>query len=251
MIVDVTSERRPRLYLDQFALYEFASRPNVRDRFLARFATHGELMFSHVNMMEVGALRGRSAELVRAFLTRIGIHWVPIEYDFETVVLAENERASGAPHPALSERLLRFVYESRKPGSPITLDAILDEFASEDPERHRKFIAEVKQAMATNVAIWQDRGKEAFPVIKHAGPTLHVLTALVRLLVEERKSYRWTANDAFDFGHALVPLAYADALFLDKQWKERIERLKLDGPFATVFYGYEIGAFLDWFESYD
>ena len=57
-------------------------------------------------------------------------------------------------------------------------------------------------------------------------------------------------NDAYDFAHAIVPLAYADAVFLDRQWKARIERLTLPKGVARVFYGAETGEFLDWLESF-
>jgi len=255
MIVNVTSERRPRLYFDQFALYDFASTPALREPFLARFAAHGELMFSHTNMMEVGALQGRSASLVRDFLARIGTHWIPLEYEFDKVVTAENKRVEGAPHPALSERLLEFVYRSRTPGEPITLDSIIDEFSRDDPETHRRFLARVRIAMAANVATWQRCTPEEidrkYPIPYRAGPTLHLMTRIIRALIQEAKSHRWQPNDAFDFSHALVPLVYADAVFLDKQWKKRIERLKLDVPFARVFYAYEAPVFLDWFDRFE
>lgn len=251
LIVHVTSDRRPRLYFDQFALDTFARHPECRERFFARFVSHGELMFSHINMMEVLALRGDTASLIRDFLARIGQQWVPLEYEFDKVIAAENAPIPDAPHAALSQHLLSFVVESRPAGAPVTLDAIIDEIATDDPDQHREFLAQVKSAMATHVAVWQERALAEFPVISHAGPTLHVLTALVRLLVKERKSHKWMPNDAFDFAHALVPLVYADAIFLDRHWKNRIERMNLKGPLARVFYGYEADAFLDWFERFD
>jgi hypothetical protein len=89
------------------------------------------------------------------------------------------------------------------------------------------------------------------PIAYHAGPTLHLLSRLVRALIEEKKSFHWKPNDGLDFAHAIVPLVYADAMFLDKHWKNRVERLKLNGSFAKVFYGYEAETFLDWFEKFD
>jgi hypothetical protein len=80
---------------------------------------------------------------------------------------------------------------------------------------------------------------------------LNLLSRLIRSLIEEAKAYRWMPNDAFDFTHSIVPLVYADAVFLDKQWKARIERLSLEGPYARVFYGNQCGAFLDWFEAFE
>ena len=77
--------------------------------------------------------------------------------------------------------------------------------------------------MAGQVAEWckltAEEADRRFPVLYHAGPTLHLLTKVVRALIKEAKAYRWNQNDAFDFSHALVPLVYSDAVFLDKQWK--------------------------------
>jgi hypothetical protein len=47
--------------LDQFAIVHFASNDEHQERFFTRFETHGELLFSHMNLMEVGLLRGGSA----------------------------------------------------------------------------------------------------------------------------------------------------------------------------------------------
>lgn len=109
--------------------------------------------------------------------------------------------------------------------------------------------------MAANVARWQsltpDEVERQLPVLYHAGPTLYLIGRIVRALIQEAKSHRWMPNDAFDFSHALVPIVYADAVFIDKQWKQRIERLELEGSFAKLFYGYEIPQFLEWFEQFE
>lgn len=251
--VNVTSDRRPRLYFDQFALYELA-KPENSERFFQRFETHGELFFSHINMMEVGFLREGSAARVREFLRRIGPNWVPIEFEFDKVVIAENEAKPGDPHPALSQTLLKFVMESGPLDAPITLDRIIDEFANDDLDAHRRIMNHAKAAMAESIENLQKLPPEQFerqyPIVSRAGPTLYLLSRIFRAVITEAKAYRWTPNDAFDFSHASVPLVYADAVFLDKQWKARIERLNLEGPFARVFYGYEIPQFFEWFEQF-
>jgi hypothetical protein len=253
VLVSVTSKRRPRLYFDQFALYELA-KPDHSERFFDRFETHGELFFSHINMMEVGFLRDASAARVREFVRRIGPNWVPLAFEFDKVVIAENEAKPADPHPCLSEALLKFVMESGPLDAPITLDRIIDEFVGDELNTHRKIMDQAKAAMAQAIAGWQklrpDEVERQIPILSHAGPTLYLLTRMIRAIVSEARAYCWTANDAFDFSHALVPLVYADAVFLDKQWKARMARLNLEGPFATVFYGYEIPQFLDWFERY-
>lgn len=253
----VAAERRPRLYLDQFALYEFA-KPEESERFFKRFETHGTLLFSHINMLEAGLLRDPSAARVQDFLRRIGNNWAPIDYEFTEVVVRENEGRLAGPRPALSEGLGKFVYDCGCPDEPITLDHIMIGFRGGDEaaaENHRRDLDLMRSAMARHVAEWQKLSPEQmdrqFPVARRAGPTLYLASRIVRALISEARAFRWTPNDAFDFIHAIVPLVYADAVFLDRQWKGRIERLQLEDGFARVFCGNEIQHFFQWFEGFN
>jgi hypothetical protein len=52
VVVEITPERRPRLYRDQFALYDLAE-PEHAEPFFADLATRGELFCSRVNLMKM------------------------------------------------------------------------------------------------------------------------------------------------------------------------------------------------------
>jgi len=51
------------------------------------------------------------------------------------------------------------------------------------------------------------------------------------------------------FAHAIVPITVADAVFLDKQWKRRLERIDLPFELPRIYYGTQAAEFLDWFEN--
>jgi hypothetical protein len=70
-------------------------------------------------------------------------------------VIAENEAKPADPHPCLSEALLKFVMESGPLDAPITLDRIIDEFAGDELDTHRKIMDQAKAAMAQAIAGWQ------------------------------------------------------------------------------------------------
>lgn len=152
----MSADRRPRLYFDQFALLHFASHDEHRERFLNRFETHGELLFSHVNLMEVRLLRGLSATRLRAFLRRIGVYWVPLEFDALPVVPAEAVRMYGKEpphHPALSGDLPEFVYRSGTSRDElVTLDKVIDAYSTDDVNAHRAALDTAKTAMAQHSA---------------------------------------------------------------------------------------------------
>jgi hypothetical protein len=257
--VNVALERRPALYLDQFALYHFARQEDDRERFFAAFEHVGELLFSSINLMEVGFLEGDSAKSVRDFLSRIGPHWVPIEFDPLKVAQAEIDHAAaqGTKANALSGSLLALLWDASGKNEDVTLAAAIDAFEREDRAAHKNELQIARDAMAQQVADWAKRydampaeAKQAFVPIVGAGPTLQIATTVFRAVLDEAKGYKWMPNDAYDFTHAIVPLAYADAVFLDKQWKRRMERLTLPEGVARIFYGAETCEFLDWLESF-
>ena len=76
---------------------------------------------------------------MRDFLKRVGTHWAPLEFQFDKLVIAENAKIPGSPHPALSGTLLEFVFRSGEVGEPITLDRVVDAFSADDPDEHRAF----------------------------------------------------------------------------------------------------------------
>ena len=57
----VESQRRPLIYLDQWAIYELSRDNDTRaKRFVEFFNDRGELLLSSINLIEMGQLRGDS-----------------------------------------------------------------------------------------------------------------------------------------------------------------------------------------------
>jgi hypothetical protein len=168
--------------------------------------------------MELGMLRGRSAEMVRGFLRRVGTLWTPLEFELFDVVTRE---AAGASEAALSAQLLELVIDGAKsatgdPDEPITLGFLMDMLGRQELDEHREYLNIAKHAMMGHVAEWRavppKELNSRFPVALNGGPTVYLLSRVVRAVVEGAKSYSWTPNDAFDCSHAIVPLVYADAV---------------------------------------
>jgi hypothetical protein len=256
---DVGFERAPAIYLDQFAIHKFASNRECKRRFLSALRTRGELLFSSINLMEVAALEGSSAHRVRDFLAEIGPYWVPLEFDAFKVTTGPLGWTieSGTPHAALAGELLQELYLASR-GSPdsVSLAAAMDIYA-QDPQTHREALRVMKADMSRAVKTWRamylaapDRLDSTFPVVRKAGPVVAATSALVRMIASEAKSHTWTLNDAFDFTHAIVPVVFADLIFLDRHWKRRVERLPPGVTRAEVFYAPQTDKFLDRLEAW-
>ncbi|MEQ1760415.1 MAG: hypothetical protein ABL986_19045 [Vicinamibacterales bacterium] len=254
--VVVKCERRPAVYLDQFALHHFSTNREHKARFLGAFASRGEVLFSSANVSEVVQTAGATLEATCAFLDAVGPYWVPIEMDVWAVLRA-TRRASEA-HPALDGKLLQIVYElTRGRSSEIRLGNALSVMRSHFPDGafFRDTLSKAKARSVRRVAELRQACRdtpEKARVITDRGPVVHTLTALVHaILVEEARSFAWTPNDAVDFGHALMPLVLADAMFMDKAWKRRVERIASSLPqdLPQIFYEPESSQFLDWLES--
>ena len=257
--IEVDCRRRPAIYLDQFALHHFASREAPNTRFLEAFKTRGELLFSAGNTLEIATTDGLNALQVVGFLHRIGPHWVPIESDPFKVTIEMAGRSHG-PHPILDGDLLNFVYEL-SPGPPdtLTLGGAMLAFHGYPEEKafYRETMRKAKQRVADKVAEMRAAYRadpaaaaDRYTVIQDRGKVMHIASAVMRAIaIDEAKSYAWSLNDATDLLHAMVPIAVADAVFLDKAWKNRLARLDLPMRLPRIYYGPQADEFLDWLES--
>jgi hypothetical protein len=253
-MLEVNCNRGPAVYLDQFALHHFATHEEHRKRFLGVFAHRGELLFSSANLSEVVLTSGVSLTRVTEFLDAIGPFWVPIEIDVWAVIREMGSRAPGEPHPALDGEMLRIIYD-HSPGVPteIRLGSAIRAFrdkGDESGEVYRSAMRAAKVRAAERVAQLRAECRldpEKAPiVVTTLGRPVHIATALMRaILVDEARSFAWTANDAVDIAHALTPLTVADALFMDRAWKQRVHRIAamLPADIPPVYYRPEVDAF--------
>jgi hypothetical protein len=249
--VRVTTSRRPLIYLDQCALYEFSKANELGTRFREAFAARGELLVTSINVFEMGQLQGNSLARMKAFLQEvIGAAWIPIEFD--PMVVIEKELAELTdPSPAISQSLLELACES---GSA-TLAGLLDSARHSPSDRALFDSAKVDlgRQIETMRREWRKEAnslEQRFPLIPRTPKTktLSVVAAVFRMVAERAQGpqhFRWTPNDAEDFTHSITGLAHAEAVVLDGKWAERVRDLT---P-AQVFSCGELPRFMDWFEG--
>jgi len=253
VLVNVSTERRPLIYLDQCALYEFAKQNALGRRFEDFFKTQGELLLSSINMFEMGQLQGASLQRAKTFLDEvIGFGWVPIEFDC-TLVIERELAGRFSPSPAICERLLKDTCATS--GEP-TMSKLLDTAKHSHEEKAMFDYAKAELGRQIN-ELRSDYLKEPsilarkYPDIPRTPytKTLSVAALVFRLVVERARGgghFQWSLNDAEDFTHAITGLAHADVVVLDGKWADRVRGL---AP-AVVFSCGQLSEFLDWCEGF-
>jgi hypothetical protein len=248
--------RQPMVYLDNWALSRaLAVDETRRERFLETFKTKGTLLFSWVNVMELGnSIFNRSAP-IRLLLDGIGEQWFPIESNPFASIKKENSQQGAANSPAFSETLLR-AYYPHVHGGVLTLSSVFDLLRHDNGAKARgaqqqlkatvqQFIDEIKQGHRLDPT-WLDK---RYPTLAFdpQRPTLFVFTELLRGLASER-GFTFTPNDGIDLFHATVPVAYSDFVLLDRSWTRRVRALSMPGRALYAFAEPELDGFLDAFE---
>ena len=146
--------------------------------------------------------------------------------------------------------MLRLVVGLRPSGvQPITCIGMLTEVSGrrlESTERMKATFVERLSSLRAEYLEDKDfktlvdrslRGQAA----RHGTPI--VLREVVAGLMRD-KGAAITPNDAMDFFHTIVPVAYCDFVLLDGRWRDQVDRLRkrlqragVDFPLATVFSG--------------
>ena len=85
--------RPPLIYLDHWALRYVSDDNFSRKRVGEVFQKKGTLLFSWTNVLEVAANSGASLKAIQSFLSEIGEHWFPIEWNAFEVI--RREKGSG------------------------------------------------------------------------------------------------------------------------------------------------------------
>ena len=247
--VSVTTTRRPLMYLDQCALYEFSKQNQLGHRFRQIFKRRGELLLSSINLFELGQLQGDSLERAKSFLDDvIGSAWIPIEYD-PTIVVEREMAGRFSPSPAICESLLELTCA---PVGVVSISKLLERVRHSPSERaiwdgaKAEFGRQIEAARKDYLA----RPDRKIPDVPRTPQTrtLSVVNVVFRLVLESSRGARhflWSANDAEDFTHAITGLAHAEVVVLDGKWADRVRGL---AP-AKVFSCGELSEFLDWCEA--
>lgn len=243
----------PVVYLDHWALRLFSEDPAWRTRLTAALVSRdGTLTLSWANLAEFATVgdqrQARDAEaLIESLLPRIFL----LEVNPFIVIGREDQLLAGGPPlaPHGDAEILRALV-MLKPRTPTVLTAhdlftvIRGEEAAERTERIADVflnqIAQMRDEAATDRALQATLRRHAMTTPIQRG-TRFILRELVRaiLLDGARQTVR---NDAFDFFHAVVPVAYCDFVLVDGYWEVQLNRVRsrleesgFPVPMARVF----------------
>jgi len=228
--------KRPVVYLDHWAVRDFAADPVLAARFTSALkVAHGTWAVSLLNLMEFIQLtdQGQAAqfeELLEQALPDLFF------IDFQAFGVMERERElamrQGRPRPApYGDPELLGVFADIRPDTPrpFTAKALATVIVkhrnrlASGLERFQNTIVERIELMRGQMkadAELEQRVKGSHQAAKAQRTWLFVRELLGSLLLDRDKNL--TRNDAMDLFHAIVPVAYCDFVLLDGQWEHRV-----------------------------
>ena len=232
------------VYLDHCALRTISEDQGLTARFtMALESLEGTIALSWLNVAEFVKVtdqqQARKAEkLIDANIPRIFL----LEVDPSKVIERENSLLAGGPPllPHSDQEFLR-VFVTLKPTSLALFSAHYLFDVTQNPE----LIQRNEKLADTFVSCVETFRSENTPIPETADPiqrgTRYIVRELMRPLIKDKQRVV-TRNDAFDFYHAVVPVAYCDLVLLDKSWETYVEqarsrfmRLGISVPIAKVF----------------
>jgi hypothetical protein len=243
----------PAVYLDHWAVRAASENADVGDRLTrALEVRNGTLVVSWANIAEFSTLDQRAARQAEEFLDRQLPRLFFLDFNAFDVIRREEEVLAGGPAipPHGDLDLLRLVVGLRPVGvRPITCVGMLTEVSGHRLESTDRMKAMFVDRASGLRAEYIDDG--AFKTLVdrslERGPaprgTFVVLREILAGLMRDKTS-TITANDAMDFFHTVVPVAYCDIVLLDGKWRDQVDRVRsrLDRasvhcPLATVLSG--------------
>jgi hypothetical protein len=244
------ASRQPMVYLDQWALYRFATNARLRRRFLDALDGRGTLLFSWMNINEIATTSTDTSKRISGFLHEIGENWLPLEMNPYRVMQKEDAYTPGDASPCLSESLVKEYYPHVH-GKPLTLGRMV-ELAAKEGDGARRQLGQLKDTVLELTKKvrskekanpgWAARTYEARP-FDAAKPTRFVYAGLFRELATNR-GWTLTPNDGIDLFHCMVATAYSDMVLLDEPWTKRVRALRLPTNRVRAYYEGDLDLFL-------
>jgi hypothetical protein len=248
------------IYLDNDSLIALAKGDaSLQKRFVQALQTKGTLLFSWANAIEVAGPLGASANAVRAFLDRIGPHWIPLQLNPWKVM--KREQAGLTAEAAVSTSFMeayfqRRMYDLAQRGAVLDLTsetffqlgAVVD-WVHEDRDKIRadaeKIDDELRALLEKRRVDYETNPASLDELLPPSQfderfPASFVLVHLQRIVIKEAKGYHFKRGDGLDLCHAAIAAAYGSVITLDKQWKRRVEALPAPHQLAQTYYRPEI-----------
>lgn len=242
----------PSVYLDHWAIRTFSENDGLATWLTTTLeARGGTLALSWANLAEFAKVtvqdRARRAEaFIEANLPRIFL----LEVDPFVVIERENELlAGGSPLPPHGDQNFLRVLVGLKPATlaPFTVRDLLAGVQSKALVEHGDKMADTfitcvtggrDEAQADLIKPVRKRPAKAEPIQRR---TRFILRELVGALCLD-KGKKITRNDALDFFHTVVAVAYCEFVLLDKYWETQVSRVRsrfqsssIPVPMAAVF----------------
>lgn len=243
----------PTVYLDHWALRTFSEDDGLATRLTTALEVRGgTLALSWANLAEFAKVAdqgsSRQAEaFIEANLSRIFL----LEANPFVVIEREDRLlASGPPVPPHGDQDFLRALVALRPTTPATFTAH-DLLAAVQSEALAERGNRMADTFISRVTTMRDVA-QADPVFESAlrrpakaepiqRGTRFILRELVRALILD-KGKKITRNDALDFFHAVVPVAYCEFVLLDKHWETQVGRVRsrfqassIPVPMAAVF----------------
>lgn|SRR5574337_1951195 len=235
----------PSVYLDHWALLTFSEDAELSRRFTGALeARGGTLTLSWVNIAEFSKVGNeeaarRAEEFVEANLPRL--------FFLEVNPFIILDRGS---HPLpygdfqMAGAFAHLMPNSPKPFTARGLFAVMKGQALDRLDRWSKIFVERVKALRAEYADNEEFEKEVERSLRDGSQqsaALVLVRELLRALIRDTKT-TIEPNDAQDFFHTVIPVAYCDWVLLDKYWEEQVERVRarlqragVSIPIARVF----------------
>lgn len=249
----------PAVYLDHWALRLISEDAGFSAAITSTLgARRGTLALSWVNLAEFLRVTapdqsGRAEKLVEANLARLFL----IEVDPFVVISRENELLAGAPPrpPHADADFLRLLARiNPRSVAPLSARGLFHGLSDPGVDQRSTALADTFIRSVEQLRLG-DAIDPTFARVVRADPkgsplqagTRFILRELIRPLVVD-KHKQTTRNDAMDFFHTIVPVAYCDYVLLDKHWaaqvghaRSRFKRAGMSVPMAAIFSRGRIG----------
>ncbi len=247
----VVEIRRPLIYLDHWALRCLSSDRSFRKRFIECFKKHGTLLFSWANVLEVAMNFGLSLDAIQSLLSEIGEQWCPIEWNAIKVIRREEGFVLGNDAPCFGLGFLK-AYYPHIPDGLLSLSTVCD--LTQDSEINsacHQHLECVKEETRKTLIYWRSQDPKSGNISIYFDPnrpTIYVVEGFRQLM--QKETFSIDENDAIDFLHATVPIAYSDFVLLDRHWADLAGKLKLPFDYVRVYSPKDIEKFLENLEQW-
>lgn len=185
------------------------------------------------------------------FLSEIGEHWFPIEFNPFEVIRREEAFTHGNSNPCFASGFLEAYYPRISDGA-LSLSTVCD--LTQDSTfkpAYRQNMENLGQEILKTFHFWRSEELEndGIPRFDPNCPTMYVVEGFQRLI--QKETFNMDENDAIDFLHAAVPLVYGDFVLLDKHWANLAEKLKLPLDYVKVYSSRHVEKFLENLERFE